>query len=253
MPIQSPCPVPPERLDEDVWADLPEDGVRAAALRAPSEERPTDADGGLADRNGASVPETEESVREPGPQAGHAALDGSTRKGMEQVSPRWTVLRAVRMAVFQASTEGRSTGFGRRLLLLSWLFLRKTLVQAARGARIIVLLTAVLLAARGVLAVQGSGAPFDRARAARTVAKLRHVDERVQEFQRARGRFPTDLRELGLSRQALVDELRHELQFELLPEASGFRLWVEGAPLGRHGLEDYYPRPTIERAGKHFP
>lgn len=139
------------------------------------------------------------------------------------------------------------------LLLLSWLFLQKTLVQAARGARIIVLLAAVLLAARGILAVQGSGAPFDRARAARTVAKLRQVDERVQEFHRVRGRFPTDLRELGLSRQELADEWRHELRFELLPGASGYRLWAEGAPVGRHGLEDYYPRLTIERAGKSFP
>lgn len=139
------------------------------------------------------------------------------------------------------------------LMLLSWFFFRKALLQAARGARIIVLLAAVLLAARGVFAVQGSGAPFDRARAARTVGRLRYVDERVKEFHRVRGRFPADLRELGLPRHELVDEWRHELRFELLPGATGYRLWAEGAPVGKSGLEDYYPRLTIERDGKDLP
>lgn len=134
------------------------------------------------------------------------------------------------------------------LLFVLSLVARKLLLFGARGARILVLLAVVLLLARGLLAWQGSGAPFDRARAARTVARLRDADERVREYRRLHGRLPTDLREAGLSGRDLEDEWRHEFRFELLPGANGYRLWSDGAPAGRRGLEDYYPRLTIERA-----
>jgi hypothetical protein len=136
------------------------------------------------------------------------------------------------------------------LVLLSWLLFRKAYLRAARGARILVLLAVVLLAARGVLAMRGSSAPFDRARAARTVARLRYVDERVQTFYRTHGRLPFDLYELGLPRQELVDEWRHGLKYARRSGVPGYRLWAEGAPVGKPGLEDYYAKLTIEHTGE---
>lgn len=132
--------------------------------------------------------------------------------------------------------------------LVAWFLLRRKYLTGSRGARVLVFAAVALLGARGVLATAGSRAAFDRARAARTVAKLRVVDQRLQEFSHANGRLPVALTELGLSTQELTDEWRRTIRYAPQPERRSYRLWSEGAPPGKPGLEDFYGRLSINHS-----
>jgi hypothetical protein len=134
-----------------------------------------------------------------------------------------------------------------------WLLFHKRYLAGSRGARLLVLGCVVLLGVRGVFATSGSRAAFDRARAARTVAKLRVVDQRLQEFTHTHGRLPAALAELGLSTQELTDEWRRTIRYSQHPDQKGYRVWSEGAPPGKPGLEDFYERLAIDRSSAEGP
>lgn len=130
------------------------------------------------------------------------------------------------------------------VVLVAWLLLGRRYLRGSRGASAIVLLFLALLVGRGVLATIGSRAPFDRARAARTVGKLRYVDERLQTFYQAHQRLPAALDEMGLSVSDLTDEWGQRFHFVPRADRMGYQVWSGGAPAGKPELGDYYPRLT---------
>lgn len=131
------------------------------------------------------------------------------------------------------------------IVLVALLILRLRYMRGMRNAQIVAIAGIVLLFGRGVLATIGSRAPFDRARAARTVVKLRDLDAHLQNFVRIHSAPPSNLSELHLSPPELLDEWRHAFRYERHPDQQGYRIWSDGVPRQRPELEDFYARLSI--------
>lgn len=133
------------------------------------------------------------------------------------------------------------------VFLASALLSRRVLQAGPRLPRAVAVLFGVFLVGRGALTTLGPRPPFDRARAAKTAARLRLVDERLQQVSRTSGSVPRTLDELGLAPDELIDEWRVKFQYVPLAGGRGYRLWSSGVPPGKPALQDYYPRLVIER------
>lgn len=101
--------------------------------------------------------------------------------------------------------------------------------RLARGTSIALFL--LLIVRAGVILSAYSG-PVDRARTARTAARVRGAETRVTDFWGRTHRLPANLEEAGVDSEERIDGWGFSLRYEVDPDDHGFSVTAIGVPKG---------------------